>query len=136
MLLERRQCERCLTPQQILLHNNRIIEVMKELKRLRRRNWFHETRKLNAERVKMGLRRIRRPYKEKKCGTCRFLASEGEDGGVTVEMVEDEVGRRQVRVRYVDWSSPVTQACLVCLDLYLDFLHPRHKQNITTPPAC
>ena len=77
----------------------------------------------------------RRPCREKICGTCRFLASEGEDGGVTVEMVEDEVGRRQVRVRYVDWSSPVTQACLVCLDLYLDFLHPRHKQNQTTPPA-
>lgn len=121
---ERTPCRRCNTPSQIEQHNSRIIEALQHEKAERRKKWTIKMQQQNNLERMQGLEITNEAFIDQICQTCKFLV----EVGITIE-----IRNHNVMVRYINWES--CDFCLVCVPLYLEFLHSRYEENMLSPAA-
>ena len=119
-----KECMRCITPLQREQHNLRIIEALQHEKVERLRKWRMEKQQQNKLEKIQGLKITNEAFVDQTCKTCKFLV----EVGITIE-----ISNHNIRVRYIDWEN--SEFCLGCVDLYLEFLHPRHEDTMLSPAA-
>ena len=122
--MRNKECRRCITPLQREQHNLRIIEALQHEKVERLRKWRLEKQQQNRLEKIQGLEITNEAFVDQTCQTCKFLI----EVGITIE-----ISNHNFRVKFIDWE--ISPFCLDCVYLFLEFLHPRHEDNMLSPAA-